>query len=163
MDFKPKDLIINNTKLKLKIWDTAGQEKYRTITNNFYRGTDGVILVFDMNLEKSIDSVPHWIRQINLHAGGNIPKILVGNKCDLEVRVSPEKIDEICNEHQMEFFKVSAKTNLNIAESFNAVANQIISYGIMNDGPVKENGFVVKVKTNNKNDENSDFSGNCKC
>lgn len=162
MDFKPKDLIINNTKLKLKIWDTAGQEKYRTITNNFYRGTDGVILVFDMNVEKSIDNVPHWIRQINLHAGCNIPKILVGNKCDREIKVSQEKIDEICNEHQMEFFRTSAKNNLNIAESFNAVANQIIVFGNMNYGPVKESGFAVKVKTNN-HEENSDFSGNCKC
>ncbi len=162
MDFKPKDLIINKTKLKLKIWDTAGQEKYRTITNNFYRGTDGVILVFDLNYEKSIENIPHWIRQINLHAGNNIPKILIGNKCDREIKISQERIDEICKEYNMEYFKTSAKTSFNIIESFNAIAQQIIISGNVNEGPVRETGIVIKAKQLKKN-ENSDLSGNCKC
>ena len=66
------------------MWDTAGQERFRTITSTYYRGAQGVILAYDCTSQKSFDNISNWIRQVDIHAGSDVKKMLIANKSDLE-------------------------------------------------------------------------------
>ena len=69
---------------QVKIWDTAGQERFKTLTYSFYKKADGVIMAFDTTDQRSFDNIKNWVDSINAHAEKGVPKILVGNKIDLE-------------------------------------------------------------------------------
>ena len=84
VDFKIKNLIISNQTIKLNIWDTAGQERFKTITATYYKGSQGVIVVFDITDRNTFLNVNNWLEEIKKNAGNNISIILVGNKCDKE-------------------------------------------------------------------------------
>ncbi|CAM9738752.1 unnamed protein product, partial [Scytosiphon promiscuus] len=68
---------------KLQIWDTAGQERFRNITSAYYRGSMGILLVYDVADLKSFRNVSNWMRQIELNASPDVNITLVGNKCDV--------------------------------------------------------------------------------
>ena len=126
IDYKTKKMKVDGTELKLQIWDTAGQEKYRSITQNFYKNAMGVIIVFDLTDEGSFENVRNWIRQIKNHAGENVCKLLVGNKCDImDNLVDKSKISEFVKDTEIEYFETSAKSNTNINEAFYAIAKEI--------------------------------------
>lgn len=63
--------------------DTAGQERFRTITTAYYRGAMGIMLVYDVTNEKSFDNIKNWIRNIEENASADVEKMLLGNKCEL--------------------------------------------------------------------------------
>lgn len=84
IDFKMKNVEIDDQKVKIQVWDTAGQERFRTITTSYYRSSQGILLVYDITDVKSFQSIRSWISQILLHADINVNKILIGNKCDLQ-------------------------------------------------------------------------------
>jgi Ras-related protein Rab-8A len=89
IDFKIKNIQVDGKKIKLQIWDTAGQERFRTITTSYFRGAQGVVLVYDVTDRKTFISIRNWMAQIQLHADANINRILIGNKCDMnDSRVS---------------------------------------------------------------------------
>eukprot|EP00026_Physarum_polycephalum_P012291 Phypoly_transcript_12585.p1 GENE.Phypoly_transcript_12585~~Phypoly_transcript_12585.p1 ORF type:complete len:149 (+),score=17.15 Phypoly_transcript_12585:183-629(+) len=83
VDYKSKMTTVNKKLLKLHVWDTAGMERFRTITSNFYRGADGILLVYDVNKEESFTNMRLWMQEIQRYATG-ASKILVGNKIDLD-------------------------------------------------------------------------------
>lgn len=133
-------------------------------------------MVFDLTDKSSLDHIQHWIRQIKNHAGENIPKILLGNKCDLGIKVSQSDIDDICKEFGMAYFETSAKLNRNITESFMHIAKEIVLTANSENNNKNENNennkngeiYNIKepkkqgVKLNNP-DENHDISRNCLC
>jgi Ras-related protein Rab-1A len=88
VDFRFRTLTVDEQSVKLQIWDTAGQERFRTITSAYYRGADGIILVYDKTKRKSFDSVENWITEVDKYASENTVKILLGNKADLDEVVS---------------------------------------------------------------------------
>ena len=84
MDYRLKNVKTEDgTKVKLQIWDTCGQERYRSISKNYYKGANAIILVFSLIDKKSFESVENWINQIKEEASESILIILVGNKSDL--------------------------------------------------------------------------------
>lgn len=83
MDFRIRTLDIDGTKVTLKIFDTAGQERFRSITPAYYRSADAVILVYDVTSSKSFDHIEEWLADVNRYNVGNPSKILVGTKSDL--------------------------------------------------------------------------------
>eukprot|EP00331_Platyophrya_macrostoma_P022652 CAMPEP_0176455568 /NCGR_PEP_ID=MMETSP0127-20121128/30705_1 /TAXON_ID=938130 /ORGANISM="Platyophrya macrostoma, Strain WH" /LENGTH=174 /DNA_ID=CAMNT_0017845231 /DNA_START=157 /DNA_END=682 /DNA_ORIENTATION=- len=145
IDYKTKKIKVDGSEIKLQIWDTAGQEKYRSITQNFYKNAMGVIIVFDLTDEGTFDNVRNWIRQIKNHAGENVCRLLVGNKCDIEENKIPkEKIAEFVKEVDIEYFETSAKSNININEAFYSIAKDIKSKylkGADELPPIEENGM----------------------
>jgi Ras-related protein Rab-1A len=68
----------------LNIWDTAGQERFKTITSTYYKGSNGIILVYDITEKETFNNIPNWLDEVKKHAGSNAVRFLVGNKCDME-------------------------------------------------------------------------------
>ena len=83
VDFRFRSLRHKGKKIKLQIWDTAGQERYRTITNAYYKGADGIVLVFDLFDKKSFLSLENWLKEVDAQAQPNIQIIVIANKLDL--------------------------------------------------------------------------------
>ena len=83
IDFKIKNIQLHGKRIKLQIWDTAGQERFRTITTSYFRGAQGILLVYDVTDRQTFLSIRNWVQQIQMHADVNVNKVLIGNKCDL--------------------------------------------------------------------------------
>ena len=127
IDFKIKMLELDGKVIKLQIWDTAGQDRFRTITKTYYKGSQGVILVYDVCDEKSFGNVKNWVNQIEQNAKSTICKVLVGNKCDKPERViTEEQGKKLAEEYNMKFFETSAKTGQNVDEAFMFLTGEIL-------------------------------------
>ena len=129
LDFKIRTLTdpITNCVSKLQIWDTAGQERFRTITSSYYRGSDGILLVFDISSRSSFNHMEIWYSHILKYSQRKIPMCLVGNKSDTAKRlVSQEDALEFAKKFGMEYIETSAKNNSNIQECFQNLEKQMI-------------------------------------
>ena len=130
IDFKIKTIEIGDKTVKLQVWDTAGQERFRTITTAYYRGAMGILLVYDVCDDNSFRNVKKWMRQIEEHANPNVNKVLVGNKCEVAAakrEVSREKGQALADEFGVQLFETSAKDNIMVYETFEAVARDVVS------------------------------------
>lgn len=127
IDFKIKNIEIDDKRVKLQIWDTAGQERFRTITTSYFRGAQGIVLVYDVTDRRSFESIRNWISQIQQHADVHVNKILVGNKCDMldEKVVSTEEGQKLASEFGMKFWETSAKNDVNVEQSFHSIAKSV--------------------------------------
>lgn len=145
-------MIINNKRIKLQIWDTAGQERFRTITSTYYRGTHGVIIVYDVTNGESFANVKRWLQEIqqncevvNKVLGGfffkfqqtshyNNKYISVGNKDDDPSRkvVITDDAKRFAQQMDIELFETSAKDNINVEEMFLAITKQVLTYKLQN-------------------------------
>ncbi|XP_067168815.1 ras-related protein Rab-3A isoform X1 [Apteryx mantelli] len=107
--------------------DTAGQERYRTITTAYYRGAMGFILMYDITNEESFNAVQDWSTQIKTYSWDNAQVLLVGNKCDMEDErvVSSEKGRQLAEHLGFEFFEASAKDNINVKQTFERLVDII--------------------------------------
>jgi len=127
IDFKIKNVEIDGKRIKLQIWDTAGQERFRTITTSYFRGAQGILLVYDVTDRRSFESIRNWISQIQQHADVHVNKILCGNKCDMtdEKVVSTEEGQKLAKEFGIEFWEASAKNDVNVEASFISIARNV--------------------------------------
>ena len=140
-DYRLKETILKSgKKVKIQIVDTAGQERFRSLTKNYYKGADGIILIYDVTNEKSYKSIKTWISQIKESAIDNVIIYIVGNKIDKkgERKVSEEDGRKLANEYGFPFAETSAKDGININETFEDLAERI------------DSGFSKLEKTNNK-------------
>lgn len=127
VDFKIKNLSIDDKIYKLQIWDSAGQDRFRSITTMYYRNCDGVILMFDVTDKKSFNNIISWLCEIEKHSKPGIIKILVGSKSDLkyERKVSYEEAREFADNFNISYIETSSKDNKNIEESFILLCKEI--------------------------------------
>jgi len=122
VDFKIRTVEVNGEKVKLQIWDTAGQERFRTITSTYYRGTNGIIVVFDVTNNTTFDNVRKWLLEINDNDCNQVPKVLVGNKIDCPTRcVDREAAEKFAKSKKLKYFESSAKQNQGIYEIFHCL------------------------------------------
>ena len=129
MDYKLKNINLENGKLvKLQIWDTAGQEKYHSITKTFYKGANGIILIYSVIDKKSLENVKKWMESIKTNVVEDVAIILVGNKKDDEENrvVSYEQGEDMAENYKLQFFECSAKTGENIDDAFDALVKKIL-------------------------------------
>jgi len=147
IDFKIKNIEIEDKRVKLQIWDTAGQERFRTITTSYFRGAQGIVLVYDVTDRRSFESIRNWISQIQQHADVHVNKILVGNKCDMldEKVVSTEEGAKLASEFGMEFWETSAKNDVNVEQSFHSIAKSVKDRLIADGGTGPTGGKNVKL------------------
>jgi small GTP-binding protein len=125
----------------LQIWDTAGQERFKNITASYYRGGNGVLVVYDITERESFENLNSWLIEIEKNANKNIFKLLVGNKCDLESdrKVSFQEGKEFAEGNGMKFIETSAKTDQKVAEAFETLADEIIRSNVNKEKAVAEN------------------------
>ena len=128
IDFKTKTLNINNQEIKLKIWDTAGQERFRNITTQYYKGADGIVLVYDVTDESSYEKIRDWMEQILSNTQQEeIGLVLLGNKCDMEPRsVSEEMGKKMAEELKITYYETSALNGQGIKEAFEELTRDIM-------------------------------------
>ncbi|XP_055054223.1 ras-related protein Rab-35 [Misgurnus anguillicaudatus] len=127
VDFKIRTVEINGEKVKLQIWDTAGQERFRTITSTYYRGTHGVIVVYDVSSAESFVNVKRWLHEINQNCD-DVCRILVGNKNDDPASKVVETNDaqKFAEQMGIHLFETSAKENVNVEDMFNCITELVL-------------------------------------
>ena len=133
--------------IKLQIWDTAGQESFRSITKAYYRNALGAIVVFDLTRRRSFDNVKHWLEELKRLTSEHAQIVLVGNKKDLEHKRKVSEIDaiELANKHGLKYIETSAKDYDSCSSVFNTIA-EVITNSIENkniDELCKINGLKI--------------------
>lgn len=127
VDFKIRTIEVEGEKVKLQIWDTAGQERFRTITATYYRGTQGVMVVYDVSNLDTFGNVRRWLQEIEQNCD-DVVRILVGNKCDApDKKVSTEEGQALASQMDIPFFETSAKDNLNIETVFDEITKLVLA------------------------------------
>ena len=153
IDFKIKNVKIGELNIELKIWDTAGQERYRNMTKQYFKGADGILLIFDLTKRDTFDKIYQWIEQLNDYSTTyDISIVLIGNKKDLPNReISFEEGKMKAKELNVEYFETSAKTGENINEAFMYLSKIIFEKkGIVVDNTIHLNEKNFCQKTNKK-------------
>lgn len=129
VDFKIKHFEKNGKKIKMNIWDTAGQEKFKSLVTSYYRNSDIIILVFDLTNHNSFRNIDKWYSDIEyICKKDNLQLFLVGTKADVgknKYVVDEIMIKEKCLEYNMKYYETSAKKNYNLTELFNDVSDEI--------------------------------------
>uniref|UniRef100_A0A8C2N0F0 Ras-related protein Rab-35 n=1 Tax=Cricetulus griseus TaxID=10029 RepID=A0A8C2N0F0_CRIGR len=150
VDFKIRTVEINGEKVKLQIWDTAGQERFRTITSTYYRGTHGVIVVYDVTSAESFVNVKRWLHEINQNCD-DVCRILVGNKNDDPERkvVETEDAYKFAGQMGIQLFETSAKENVNVEEMF-CISDIYIKIHKSSKITQQQQNDVVKLTKNSK-------------
>ncbi len=131
VDFKLRTIELHKKRVRLQIWDTAGQERFRTITSAYYRGADGILLVYDVTDMTSFEHVDEWMAEVDKFTSLCNPrpvKILLGNKGDLETdrQVERKAAETYAAKLGIPFFETSAKTNTYVDIAFYQVAESLL-------------------------------------
>ena len=128
VDVKYKYVTLDNKKIRMNIWDTAGQDRFRNIAKNYFKGANAVIFVFDVNNKNTLDKIKFWIDNVKENSSEDLIEVIVGNKIDIEGKheVTKEEMESLGEKTGMETFETSAKTGEGINEVFTYLVNQLI-------------------------------------
>ena len=148
IDYIYRIINIENKQYKLMYYDTAGEEKYKSIPKNYIKNMQGIILMYDITNKLSFDSIIDWISDVKEIKGENFPMILVGNKIDLNEsrEVTEEMGYELAEKNQIEFFETSNKDGTNIQEAGLEIVYKILSETKVNNSRIERIGTA---NTNN--------------
>jgi len=159
VDFKVKVMTVlgpddKPKRIKVTIWDTAGQERFRTLTSSYYRGAQGIIMVYDVSRKDTFESLNMWLQEIeqfSMNGGKDVVKLLVGNKIDQQRVVDRGTANAWARNKGMLFMEASAKTKEGISQVFNEVVQKVLENPnlIANTRPAKPKG--TNLNTNNSN------------
>ena len=159
IEFFNKEERINDQIIQIKLWDTAGQEIFHSLTKNFYRKADGIIIVYDITNKESFERIQDWVKSVydNTDTYKEIQMIIVGNKIDLEEKreVSKEEGMKMGKYFEIDFFEASAKN----AEGVRNFMIKIIE-DILNNKVNNRNSINIK---NYKNGDDEDNEKKCFC
>ena len=146
IDFQTKYFKFEDKKIKVNYTDTAGQEKFRSISINYIKGSNGVILVFDITNKESFELLETWMNELKENNKVDISKVLIGNKSDLEDmrQVQKEDAEKFAETIGCKYFEGSAKTGENIFEALNEIAR--ITYFSVKDNEEEMNRDSVAIK-----------------
>jgi len=164
VDYTIKVLSLDGKKIKLQLWDTAGQERFRTITSSYFRNADIVVIVFDLTNEHSFDKISDWYSELQKFITHD-NYILIGNKSDhTQDIVKKSDIDKLSERLNIDYFEVSAKKNINIAEAFDHVVKISIKSKDANakanaNAKAKANMLVTTTPEPNNVDNNCCLTG----
>ena len=160
IDFKTKFFKFDGNKVKFNYIDTAGEEKFRAISVNYLKGTNGVILVFDLTNKETFDLIGNWIEDIEQNNQSDIGKILFGNKSDIldSKQVSLEDAEHLADKLGCKYYEGSAKTGQNINEALDEIAKIAYDYYKNSD---KRDSIRISSDVSNDNNKNEEKTQQC--
>eukprot|EP01132_Coremiostelium_polycephalum_P004582 gene4582-5719_t len=150
VEFGARMIEIDKKPIKLQIWDTAGQEAFRSITRSYYRGSAGALLVYDITRRDTFNHLTCWLKDARSYANSNMTIILIGNKSDLEHKraVTYEEGEQFAKENGLIFLETSAKTASNVEEAFINTAKEIYQKIQKGDFDIHNETFGIKLGQN---------------
>lgn len=127
VEFKSFPCKVGEDDIRLNLWDTAGQEKYRSISKNYFRNALGALLVFAFNDRSSFDQLDEWINELQAQCAPNACIILAGNKADLEndKTITSSEAQKFAEKYSLAFYETSALSDMQVKDSFIRLANDI--------------------------------------
>ena len=146
VEFGARMITLEGKQIKLQIWDTAGQESFRSITRSYYRGAAGALLVYDITRRETFTHLSSWLDDARQHSNKEMTIMLIGNKSDLDHRrqVSFEEGEQFARENGLVFLETSAKTADHVEEAFVATAKAI--YKKIQDDIIDVNNETYGIK-----------------
>ena len=128
VDFKVKCLRIKDKTVRMHLWDSGGQERFRAIVASYYRGAHAILLIYDITNHKSFLELENWLEEIKKYSNNKPLIYIIGNKCDLERNrvVSKQIAEDFATRHNFSFIETSAKSGQNIDYIFTQVANDVL-------------------------------------
>ena len=164
VDVKYKYVSYENIKIRLDIWDTAGQERFRGLAKNYFRGSNGFILVYDITNQKSFEKLKGWMNDAKEKMDPKSKMIVIGNKkdCQENREVDLDILEDFANKNKVKTLEVSAKTNEGIDEIFNIMVEDLVKGNNM--GVIKDEDSETD-KTFNSLNNSKEFKkkNTCKC
>lgn len=176
MDFRFRTIKVEKKTVKLQIWDTAGQERFKTITSAYYRGADGIIIVYDVMNKDSFRHINDWLGEVSRYAPETNIKLIVGNKSDADEKVITTAMANVINLHYysvlfihkililfiqelasslgIAFVEASAKTGANVDEAFTLLTSQLIKQRSESRGGSSTGNSVTKLNSSNVESKN---------
>ena len=160
LDNFTKDEIIDNKTIRIKIWDTAGQEKYQSLTKGFFRNAQGIMVVFDVTNSETYKDIKYWTQSIKAHMSSDIDEIsviIIGNKIDSNEReVKRGEAEIYCQELGYPYFETSAKTGENVDETIKYLVKQVIKKNSIFRSKLNNSENSIRISKNKG-------EGNCPC
>ena len=160
LDNFTKDEIIDNKTIRIKIWDTAGQEKYQSLTKGFFRNAQGIMVVFDVTNSETYKDIKYWTQSIKAHMSSDIDEIsviIIGNKIDSNEReVKRGEAEIYCKELGYPYFETSAKTGENVDETIKYLVKQVIKKNSIFRSKLNNSENSIRISKNKG-------EGNCPC
>ena len=152
LDYKLKYIQLDSGQvIKVQLWDTAGQDRYRTIAKNYYKGSHGILLLYDVTKSSSFENIREWIKDIREEVYEKAIIFLIGNKIDKkdQIKIKTEEGEKLAEEFNIPFFEASAKSGENVDEIFKALYKKIseVYVDIQQEGGRK---LSIKNKKNKK-------------
>lgn len=128
VEFRVKTIMINGIRIKIQIWDTAGQEKFKSLTKSYYRGAHGVIIMYDITNYKSFVDMVEWVKDVNTNINGETPIIIVGNKVDLDQcrTVGYREGEDEAIKLNADFVEISVKDNKGVNKVFEKISQRVM-------------------------------------
>lgn len=166
VEFGTKTFEVDDGKVvKVQIWDSAGQERYRALMSAYYRGAGGALLVYDITERSTFENISHWLREVRDHCSDDTVIMLVGNKRDLKSQreVSVQEAKEFCQLHKLFFIETSALNDNNVKIAFETLIKHIYQQTMNNNLQYKYStrqqqgggyGTNVNMQNNQNNGEN---------
>ena len=152
VDFKVKSIQLPHGKeYKIYFYDTAGQERFRSISLNIIKYADGIILMYDITNKETFNSISSWMKSIMEIKENNFPIVIIGNKCDLEHEriISKQEGEELAKSYNLNFYETSNKVGINVEESCQDLINQILKQKEENN----DENYSIKLYKKNSNNE----------
>ena len=154
VECKIKSILLDPyTSAELKIWDTCGEEKFQSVTRQYYNDTNGIILLYDLSDKNTFNSLNKWLKEIRNYAPKNTVVIIVGNKVDLERKVSHDDAITFANNENISYLEVSAKNGINIELIFEKLCKEMV---IKKKEIIEENNESDNIQLGNKSVDYSD-------
>ena len=168
LDVRYKYVQKDNIYIRLDLWDTAGQEKFRSITPNYYKGSHGILLVYDITNESSFFRLKNWMEDINDKSKSKIKVVIVGNKLDLEEKreITKKSLKSFADEYEVPYFETSALTGKGVEESFDKLIEILLKKNEINESIDEESDSKrnsINLQIPNSNGNNNEKKNGCNC
>jgi small GTP-binding protein len=148
VDFMRKNIIVDNYKIELQIWDCAGLRAFKTLTHHYYQKSCVALCIFDLSSSESLNEVVEYLLESKEMCPNYATIVLVGNKKDLPRKISLEDAQEFALKHNVPYFEISSKTGENIENMFIEIVKQVLKKISNGDFSLEEKPLLIQIENN---------------